>query len=93
MPILPIRNLGQIGVVSDLNSYDLPLNGISRANNVRFDDGKIKRANVFRSVLATTSATPVFSFTYFVAGGASRLSGKRASVSRREPGGAHGQDC
>lgn len=73
MPILPIRNLGQIGVVSDINSYDLPPNGVSQSNNVRFDDGKIKRANVFRSVLSTTSATPVFTFTYKVAGGYDKI--------------------
>lgn len=73
MPILPIRNLGQIGVVSDLNPYDLPINGISKANNVRFDDGKIKRANVFRSVLSTTATTPVFTFTYEVAGGYDKI--------------------
>lgn len=68
MPILPIRNLGQIGVVTDVNSYDLPVNGISKANNVRFEDGKVKRANVFRSVLNTTQTTPVFPFTFEVPG-------------------------
>lgn len=73
MPILPIRNLGQIGVVSDINSYDLPPNGISNANNVRFDDGKIKRTNVFRSVLATTATTPVFTFTQQVANGFDKI--------------------
>lgn len=64
MPILPIRNLGQIGVITDVNAYDLPPNAVSMANNVRFDDGKIKRSNVFRSVLNTTATTPVFTFTY-----------------------------
>lgn len=62
MPNLPIRNLGQFGVVTDVNPYDLPPNGISKANNVRFFDNKIKRANVFRGVLATTASTPVFTF-------------------------------
>lgn len=64
MPILPIRNLGQIGVVTDINPYDLPINGVSNANNVRFEDGKIKRSNVFRGVFDTTAATPVFTFNY-----------------------------
>jgi len=68
MPILPIRNLGQIGVVTDVSSYDLPINGISNANNVRFEDGKIKRANVFRDVKNTTQSTPVFPFTFEVPG-------------------------
>lgn len=62
MPNLPIRTLGQVGVVTDVNPYDLPVNGISKANNVRFKDGSILRSNVFRSVLATTASTPVFTF-------------------------------
>ena len=73
MPILPIRNLGQIGVITDVNAYDLPPNAISKANNVRFDDGKIKRSFVFRSVLATTSVTPVFSFTYKIPSGFDKI--------------------
>lgn len=73
MPILPIRNLGQIGVVSDLNSYDLPPNGVSKVNNARFDDGKIKRSNVFRSVLATSAPTPVFTFTQEIANGFDKI--------------------
>jgi hypothetical protein len=63
MPNLPIRNLGQIGVVTDNHPYDLPINGVSRANNVRFYGGAICRANVFRSVLNTTLSTPVFTFS------------------------------
>lgn len=73
MPILPIRNLGQIGVITDVNAYDLPPNAVSMANNVRFDDGKIKRASVFRSVLNTTSATPVFTFTYEIPSGFDKI--------------------
>jgi hypothetical protein len=66
MPIVPIRNLGQIGVITDVNAYDLPPNAVSMANNARFDDGKIKRSFVFRSVLNTSSATPVYTFTYSI---------------------------
>lgn len=73
MPTIPIRTLGQIGVVADVNPYDLPPNAISRGNNIRFDDGKIKRSNVFRSVLNSTAATPVFSFTYEVPDGFDKI--------------------
>lgn len=73
MPMLPIRNLGQIGVITDVNSYDLPPNGVSMANNVRFEDGKIKRAPVFRDVLNTSSLTPVFSFTFEVPNGYDKI--------------------
>ena len=57
---LPIRKLGQFGVITEANPYDLPINAVSKANNVRFVDGKIVRSNVFRSILNTTASTPVF---------------------------------
>lgn len=60
MPNLPIRKLGQFGVITEVNPYDLPINAVSKANNVRFVDGKIVRSNVFRAVLNTTASTPVF---------------------------------
>lgn len=47
---LPVRNLGSIGVVTDINPYNLPIAGFTAANNVRFDEGKIKRSVVFRTV-------------------------------------------
>lgn len=50
MPTLPIRQLGQVGVVSDTNPYDLPINGFSDANNVIFDEGRISRAPVFKQL-------------------------------------------
>ena len=42
MPNFPIRDLGQIGVVSDVSPYNLPVNGFSSGFNVRFDEGKVK---------------------------------------------------
>lgn len=63
MPNLPIRKLGQFGVITEVNPYDLPINAVSKANNVRFVDGKIMRSNVFRTVLDTTASTPVFTAT------------------------------
>lgn len=47
---LPVRNLGSVGVITDINPYNLPLAGFTAANNVRFDEGKIKRSVVFRTV-------------------------------------------
>lgn len=64
MSILPLRNLGQVGVITDVNAYDLPANALSMANNVRFDNGRIRRGPVFKTIAATTAATPVFTFTF-----------------------------
>jgi len=54
MAILPIRNLGNVGVVTDVSPYNLPINGFTRADNVMFEDGKVKRAPVFKRVFQAT---------------------------------------
>lgn len=50
MANLPLRNLGQVGVITDVNPYDLPPNAFSSASNVVFDDGKVQRAPVFKQM-------------------------------------------
>jgi len=50
MPIVPLRDLGKLGVITDVDPYDLPANAFSFAKNVRFEDNKILRGHVFRSV-------------------------------------------
>ena len=64
MSILPLRGLGSVGVITDIKPYDLPSTALSMSNNIRFDNGRIKRAPAFKSILNTTYATPAFSFTY-----------------------------
>lgn len=51
MPILPIRNLSELGIIRDKSPYDLGLNAFSGGANVRFDTGKAQRAPVFRKVV------------------------------------------
>jgi len=55
---LPVRNLGGVGVITDVEPYDLPFNGFSAANNVRFDENKIKRSVVFRTVHEPLALNP-----------------------------------
>jgi hypothetical protein len=50
MATLPIRELGGVGIVSDANPYDLPVNAFSDGNNVIFDEGRISRAPVFKQL-------------------------------------------
>lgn len=50
MANLPLRNLGQVGVITDVNPYDLPPNAFTKGNNVIFDDGKVQRAPVFKQL-------------------------------------------
>lgn len=50
MTILHLRDLSAYGVVSDVDSFNIPTNAFSKALNVRFDDGVIERAVVFRGI-------------------------------------------
>ena len=57
MANIPIRDLGAVGVVTDTEPFNLPINAFSRANNVRFHNGKIGRSPVFRSVASWSSGS------------------------------------
>lgn len=63
MAIVPVRNLGQIGIVPDANPFDLPPNAWSSGSNVRFANGRVQRAPVFRKIfteaLESSGAYPV----------------------------------
>jgi hypothetical protein len=50
MPMFPIRNLSKYGVISDVDSYSLPTEAFSGGVNVRFHNGAVLRAPVFRTV-------------------------------------------
>lgn len=56
MAIIPVRDLGAIGVVTDRAAYDVPLNGFTRARNVIFAEGRMERGPVFKKVVE--SLTP-----------------------------------
>lgn len=51
MPVMKMRNLGSVGVVTDLPSYELPPNAWSDALNVRFEGTKISSIGGNRPVL------------------------------------------
>lgn len=57
MTIAKVRNLSKFGVITDADPYSLPPQGYSRGTNVRFRDGSITRAPVFRRVPVTLSDT------------------------------------
>ena len=62
MAIIPIRDLGSVGVITDTSPYNIPLNGFSKAFNVRFDEGRVRRAPVFRKIKDSLGFTPRFAF-------------------------------
>lgn len=53
-----IRNLGQVGVNTDVDPFDLPTNGISFAQNVRFYNNRISSGPVYKTVVALPEAAP-----------------------------------
>jgi hypothetical protein len=64
MPTIPIRSLGKIGVITDVNAVDLPPEAVSDARNVRFANGNITNSHVWREAIASPSGgTPVFLFS------------------------------
>ena len=64
MTVVPIRTLGKIGVITDVNAFDLPPEALSSARNVRFSKGNITNAHVWREAIASpTGGSPVFTFT------------------------------
>lgn len=71
MANLPIRNVGAIGVITDVNPHDLPINAYSNCANVIFQNNKIERAPVFKNTFslsnlstASQEQTPVTAFSY-----------------------------
>lgn len=61
MSLPKLRSLDKFGVITDVDPFDLPLGAWSMGVNVRFEDGKVTSAPVWRAVgtaLATT--TPRF---------------------------------
>lgn len=57
MTIAKVRNLSKFGVITDVDPYNLPPEAWSMAVNVRFKQGSVERAPVFRRVPVTLSQT------------------------------------
>jgi hypothetical protein len=60
MPIVPIRDLGKYGVITDVDSYSLPAQAWSMGVNVRFRNNAVSRAPVFRNVSNLGTSNPRF---------------------------------
>lgn len=63
MPIEHLRNLAKFGVINDVDAYDLPPEAFSAGVNVRFRNGKVTGAPVFRNVLTLGTSDPRFVFS------------------------------
>ncbi|MBK3776426.1 hypothetical protein GAY31_20090 [Azospirillum brasilense] len=73
MATLPVRNLGQLGIVKDIASADLPPNAFTAGTNVRFENGKVIRAPIWRRVKDLVGENPAFCYGVSGTGGFDRV--------------------
>lgn len=62
MTNLPIRGLGSVGVITDVDPFNLPINAFSRGKNVRFTEGKVTKGPILRDISGSLSFVPSFSY-------------------------------
>ena len=62
MPLINIENLGELGIVKDIPSYQLPQNAWSDGNNVRTLDNAIKKVDGYEEIISSCPIVPYFVF-------------------------------
>ena len=60
MSLVPITNVGQVGIIQDVPPYNLPPNAWSGGNNVRFLDNGVKKVAGYEAVMATVPFPPYY---------------------------------
>ena len=73
MSLLKLRELDKFGVITDVDGFDLPPGAWSMAINLRFEDGRVKSAPVWRSVANTAYSSPRFLYSSSGADAASSI--------------------
>jgi len=67
MALIPVENVGEVGIVKDINPWQLPPNVWSDGNNVRVEHGAIVKSPGYSDVMATVPVAPYY-VTHLVAG-------------------------
>ena len=67
MALIPIDNVGEVGIVKDINPWQLPPNVWSDGNNVRSEHGAIVKSPGYSNVMATVPVAPYY-VTHLVSG-------------------------
>ena len=60
MALIPVDNVGQVGIVKDINPWQLPPNVWSDGNNVRAEHGAIVKSPGYAEVMATCPIVPLY---------------------------------
>ncbi len=64
MALIPIEDVGSIGIIQDVPPYNLPPNAWSGGNNVRFLDNGVKKIRGYIEVMATCPFAPLYVTPY-----------------------------
>ena len=67
MALIPVENVGEVGIVKDINPWQLPPNVWSDGNNVRSEHGAIVKSPGYSEVMATVPVAPYY-VTHLVTG-------------------------
>jgi hypothetical protein len=67
MALIPIDQVGQIGIVKDINAWQLPNNVWTDGNNIRAEHGAIQKTPGYKEVMASCPIAPYY-ITNLVAG-------------------------
>ena len=64
MTIVPVRDIGKLGVNTDWSAVDLPITAFTMGSNVRFTNNRIQRGPIFNAVGSLSNTTPSFCIAY-----------------------------
>lgn len=64
MTIVPVRDIGKLGVNTDWSPVDLPITAFTMGSNVRFTNNRIQRGPIFNSVGSLSNTSPSFCIAY-----------------------------
>ena len=69
MQLIPINDVGKVGIIRDTPPYQLPPNVWSDGNNIRFLDNGVKKCAGYEEVFATLPFGAYYIFPFLVNGG------------------------
>jgi hypothetical protein len=93
VPIVPIRDLGSLGVVTDTDPFTLPLPAFTMGVNARFEDKRITRGPVFGTAGTLVANThPRFAISYKQLSGSTQflIANKNGTITSWSSGGVGG---
>ena len=64
MPKFTLKNLTQYGVIDDVPAHELPENAFSSAQNIVFQDGRVKKAKGWAQVFGTNPVEPYWGLPF-----------------------------